>query len=307
MKDVYKGHLAMLTASVLWGLMAPISKVVLNAGVLSSFALTDFRIFGAAVVFWIASAFAPKEKVTPGDMLQLFFAALLAIVFNQGSYIVGVGLTSPIDASVITTSTPILTMIISALYLKEPITGKKVIGVMLGAAGALLLIMSGQQQGGAAGNVWGDLLCLSAQLCFSMYIVFYKGLISRYSPITIMKWMFTYASICMVPFSYSIMSGVQWSNIGWDVIGGVAYIVLCGTFITYLILPVGQRNLRPTVAVMYNYVQPIVASTATLLWGIGEFTFLKVIAIMLVFVGVFVVTQSKSRQQIEAEKCHSDS
>lgn len=97
----------MLTANILWGFMAPISKVVLNAGIITSFALTDFRIFGAAIAFWIASIFVPKEKVAPNDMMHLFFAALLAIVFNQGSYIVGVGLTSPIDASVITTSTPI--------------------------------------------------------------------------------------------------------------------------------------------------------------------------------------------------------
>lgn len=297
----------MLTGNILWGFMAPISKVVLNAGIITSFALTDFRIFGAAIAFWIASIFVPKEKVAPNDMMHLFFAALLAIVFNQGSYIVGVGLTSPIDASVITTSTPILTMIISALYLKEPVTGKKVIGILLGAAGALLLIMSGQQPGVGSGNVWGDLLCLSAQLSFSMYIVFYKGLISRYSPITIMKWMFTYASICMVPFSYSIMSHVQWSEMNWSVVGGIAYVVLCGTFITYLLVPIGQRTLRPTVAVMYNYVQPIVASTAALLWGIGEFTFWKVVAVVLVFVGVFVVTQSKSRQQLEAEKMQQES
>ena len=93
----------------------------------------------------------------------------------------------------------------------------------------------------------------------------------------------------------------------WNVVGGIAYVVLCGTFITYLLVPIGQRTLRPTVAVMYNYVQPIVASTAALLWGIGEFTFLKVIAVVLVFVGVFVVTQSKSRQQLEAEKMQQES
>lgn len=293
----------MLVANSLWGLMAPISKMVLNVGVISSFVLTDFRVFGAAIVFWIASIFTPKEKVTPNDMLHLFFASLLAIVFNQGSYIVGVGLTSPIDASVITTSTPILTMIIAAIYLKEPITGKKVIGIMLGAAGALLLILSGQQgTGNAGGNVWGDLLCLSAQLSFSLYIVLYKGLISRYSPITIMKWMFTYAAICLVPFSYDLLLHVDWQGISWNIIGGIAYIVLCGTFITYLLVPIGQRILRPTVACMYNYVQPIVASTAALLWGIGEFTVMKAVAVALVFVGVFVVTRSKSRQQMEEEK-----
>lgn len=159
--DAYKGHLAMLGANILWGLMSPVSKAVLMAGPVSALSLTTFRMVGAAVVFWLASFFTKKEHVNHQDLAKLFFAALLGIVLNQGSFIFGVSLTSPINASIVTTTTPIITMIIAAFYLKEPVTGKKVIGIFVGAAGALLLILSSQSAAAGSGkssNIWGDLL-----------------------------------------------------------------------------------------------------------------------------------------------------
>ena len=186
------GHAAMFGANAMWGIMSPVAKMVMAAGVVSPIVMTDFRILGAAILFWIASFFTKREPVSWKDLGLFFLASQIAIVFNQGSFIFGVSMTSPIDASIITTSLPILTLIIAAFYLKEPVTGKKITGIVFGATGAILLVMSGQQlANGNASNIRGDLLCLTAQLCFSIYLVFFRGLINRYSPITIMKWMFT--------------------------------------------------------------------------------------------------------------------
>ena len=176
--EAYKGHLAMLMANVLWGCMSPSSKIVLSSGLINAISLTTFRMLGAAIVFWIASIFTRKEHVPHEDLKHLFFAALFGIVFNQGTYIFGVSQTSPIDATIVATSTPIITMIIAAFYLKEPITGTKILGIFVGAAGALTLILSGQQTavtGNGSNNVWGDILCLIAQCSFSIYVVVYKG------------------------------------------------------------------------------------------------------------------------------------
>lgn len=299
----YKGHLAMLGANMLWGLMSPVSKAVLIAGPISALSLTTFRMVGAAAVFWLASVFTKRESVSRQDLTKLFFAALLGIVLNQGSFIFGVSLTSPINASIVTTTTPIITMIIAAFYLKEPVTGKKVIGIFIGAAGALLLILSSQSaglSGGKSGNIWGDLLCLLAQFSFSFYFVLFKGLISRYSAVTLMKWMFTYASICVIPLSFNHISAIDFAHLPAELYMGIAYVVLGGTFLPYLLMPVGQTLLRPTVACMYNYVQPIVASLIAVLWGMDNFGLLKGMAIGLVFTGVYIVTQSKSRAQLEA-------
>lgn len=302
--DKYQGHLAMLTANILWGLMSPISKRVLTSGVIDSISLITFRMVGAAALFWLVSCFTKKEEVSPQDMVKLFFAALLGIVLNQGSFIMGVSLTSPINASIVTTTSPIITMIIAALYLKEPITGKKISGIFVGASGALLLILGSSQTGGSgsAGNLWGDLLCLFAQFSYSIYFVVFKGLISRYSPVTLMKWMFMYASICCIPFSYSHITAIPVADLTPEIYSGITYVIIGGTFMTFFLVPIGQRLLRPTVASMYNYMQPIVASFVAVLWGMDSFGLMKSMAILLVFTGVYIVTKSKSKDQMDAEK-----
>ena len=285
----------MIGAETMWGLMAPIGKFILSGAVITPLLMTDFRMIGAACLFWIASLFTQPEHVNHKDMF--------GIVFNQGTYIFGLGMTSPINASIVTTSLPILTMVIAAIYLREPITGKKLLGVFMGAVGALLLILSGQpMSGGQSGSIGGDLLCLFAQFCFSLYLVFFKGLIGKYSPITLMKWMFTYASICLIPFSYTEIVQLDWSLLDYKVIAGLVMVVFCATFISYLLIPIGQKNLRPTVTSMYNYLQPIVASILAVAWGMDSFNALKIVAVILVFSGVFFVTQSKSRAQLEAYK-----
>ena len=140
----------MLAASTMWGAMAPVSKYVMSAGLIGSIVVTDVRIFGAAVLFWVFSLFTGGEKVDRKDYLKMFFAGLFAIVLNQGVYITGVSMTSPVDASIITTSLPIVTMIFAAIWLKEPITVMKAGGVLLGLGGALLLVFGNRLMPGAA-------------------------------------------------------------------------------------------------------------------------------------------------------------
>ena len=152
-----QGHLFALTANILWGLMAPIGKSALVE--FSALSVTTFRMVGAAACFWLLSLFCKREQVDHRDMLKIFFAALFALVFNQGVYIFGLSMTSPIDASIVTTTLPIVTMIVAAIYLKEPVTNKKVLGIFVGAMGAFILIMSSQTTGAGNGSLIGDLLC----------------------------------------------------------------------------------------------------------------------------------------------------
>lgn len=297
----HKGHIAMLGASMMWGLMAPVGKAALESGI-SALSLVTFRMIGAAVCFWIVSLFFKKEQVKPHDLLMLFFAALFGIVFNQGSFIFGLAMTSPINASIVTTTSPIVTMIVAAIYLKEPVTGKKVMGIFLGAMGALVLILSSQSSGGREGNITGDLLCLTAQISFSLYLTIFKALISRYHTITSMKWMFTYATICYVPFSYNEISSIDFLSLPWKTWSEVLYVILCGTFLAYILMITAQKKLRPTLVSMYNYVQPIVATGVSVWLGMGTFGWIKAIAVIFVFWGVYMVTQSKSKAQLEKEQ-----
>lgn len=296
----------MLGANMMWGMMSPISKFIMLSGVVSPLVVTDMRVTGAMILFWIASFFQKPEHVNHKDLARLFGAALLGIVFNQGCFIFGVSLSSPGDASIITTSMPLWAMLLAAIILKEPITGKKVLGIAAGAGGALMLIMGSsanvKTSGASTDNnyaVWGDLLVLTAQFCYAMYIVVYKDFVNKYSLVTIMKWMFTYSFICLIPFSANDLLSASWSKLGMYEIAGLAFVVICATFLSYMLIVVGQKNLRPTVAGMYNYIQPIVACAIAILWGMDSFNWIKGIAVALIFGGVYLVTISRSRKDVE--------
>lgn len=295
---VLAGHLAMLTANVAWGLMSPMSKSVMM-GEVSALALVTFRMVGAAGVFWLSSLWLPREKVPRKDLLLFFVAALFAIVFNQGVFMMGISHTSPINASIVTTTLPLITMLIAFFYLKEPITWKKMLGIAIGGAGAVIIIVNSQlNAGGVVGDrhLLGITLCFAAQFSYALYFVLFKGLVSRYSPVTLMKWMFLFAACCYLPFSWQQVSVIDYSALPAATYGNIIFIVLGSTWLTYLLLPTGQKYLRPTVASMYNNVQPIVATVVAVLWQLDVFNGLKALAILLVVAGVYLVNQSKARE-----------
>lgn len=256
--------------------------------------LTDMRLVGAALLFWVFSFFAPRENVPVRDLGAIFVASLLAITGNQVSFLIGLEITSPIDASIIPTSLPILTMLLAAVVLREPITTLKAGGVLIGAVGAVTLIMH-SEGGQGGGSILGDLLVLFSQVSFSCYLVFYKHLIERYSAVTLMKWMFTFSAICVVPFTVSDIGNTQWCDVTAAASWGCIFYVVGPTFLSYLLLPIGQKMLRPTVTAMYNYVQPVVAVIFAIAIGMGCLTPWNFTAMLLVFVGVFMVTKSRSK------------
>lgn len=307
MEFSWKGHASMFGANAMWGLMSPLSKLIMAGGVVTPLVVSDLRIGGAMVLFWILSFFQKPEHVNHRDLVTLFFASLFAIVLNQGCFIFGVSLSSPGDASIITTSMPLWAMVLAAFILKEPITGKKVLGIAAGAGGALLLIFGSRQNVQASSStgstaIWGDLLVLFAQFCYALYIVLYKNFVNKYSLVTIMKWMFTYSFICILPISANSLMNTRWEELQLTEIGGLVFIVVGATFVSYMLVVVGQKNLRPTVAGMYNYIQPLVACIVAVCWGMDSFNLIKVIAVILIFGGVYLVTSSRSRKEMEAYK-----
>lgn len=199
---------------------------------------------------------------------------------------------------------PLIAMVLAAVYLKEPITGRKIMGIAAGAAGALLLILSGNGRGGGIpgeNRILGDMLVLLAQCSYALYIVLFKNFVGKYSPVTIMKWMFTYSFICLLPFSYTGLMATDWVSFNAETICGISFIVVGGTFLSYILVIVGQKILRPTVAGMYNYVQPVVAAVVAVYWGLDSFSLGKMLSVVLIFAGVYLVTTSKSRADMERQ------
>ena len=285
----------MAAAAVIWGLMAPVSKLVMQTGEVGSASLASFRLLGAAALFWLASFFVPKETIAPGDKIKLFYAALFGIIFNQMAFTIGVGFTSPADAAIITTVTPILTMILAAFILREVITGSKALGVCASAAGAVLLIAGSGQMPSAPGdnNMLGDILCLASQCSVAVYFVCFKKLIGTYSPVTLMKWMFTYAVLACLPFTFRDVAAVPYASLPVQTWLGITYVVVMATFVSYICLSFAQRRLKPTAVSMYNYCQPVIASSVAVLWGMDQFGLMKTFSVLLVFTGVYLVTRGK--------------
>ena len=288
-------HLSMFGACAGWGLMAPISKDAMTHG-FDGLTLVTFRVVGACLLFWIASLFAKKEHVPRHDKLMFIGAALFGLICNQCCYTMGLSITSPINASIVTTSMPIFAMLLSALILKEPITGKKAIGVLMGCSGALILILTSAAHASAkVGDIRGDLLCLFAQFSFALYLSLFNPLIRRYSVFTTNKYMFSWGTLMLLPFTLTHVEEVLSNPIPAKTWWEVAYVVCIGTFLCYILTMVGQRTLRPTVVSVYNYVQPVVSVGATLLMGLGILKPTHALAVVLVFSGVWLVTKSKSR------------
>ena len=295
-------HLSMFGACAGWGLMAPVGKDAMTHG-FDGISMVTFRVVGACVLFWIASLFAKKEHVPTKDKLMFIGAAVFGLICNQCCYTVGLSITSPINASIVTTSMPIFAMILAALILKEPITSKKALGVLMGCSGALILILtSAAAADGKVGDIRGDVLCLFAQFSFALYLSLFNPLIRRYNVFTINKYMFSWATLMLLPFTFNHVSGVLAKPIPATTWWEVAYVVVIGTFLGYILTMIGQRTLRPTVVSVYNYVQPVVSVAATLLMGIGVLKPTHALAVVLVFSGVWLVTKSKSRRDMEAEK-----
>lgn len=297
----WKGHVAMFMANVAWGAMSPVTKDVLLSGTITPVALSAIRIAGGAMLFWVFSMLlpariAPSEHIQKTDWPMLFLASVLMISANQGLYIIGIGYTSPIDSAVMSALTPVITMVLAALLIGQPITLLKVAGVIMGLGGALLMVLANGHGSESASNpMLGDTLCLAAQFCAALYYVKFVSIINRYSPFTMMKWMFTFAAITYVPCVIPWILDVDFKTLPLDIWFELAYIIIFATFIAYLLIPFSQRYLRPTVMAMYNYLQPASAALLASLLGVGTFGAVKVLATGLIFVGVWFVTRSKGR------------
>lgn len=297
----FLAHLSLLGAATFWGLMSPLGKDAMTHG-FDGIDLVSFRVAGGALLFWIASLFMPREHIPLRHIALLGLAAVFGLVGNQCCFTIGLSLTSPINAGIATTSMPIFALLLSALVLHEPITWRKAGGVVLGCAGALLLVWSSLHTAGTTvgvGNIRGDLLCLAAQFSYSVYLTVFGHLAKRYSVVTVNKWMFLFAAIMIWPFTAEHVLSTPWAEIPTKTYLETVYVVVCGTFAAYLLMIRGQQVLRPTVVSMYNYMQPVVAAAVSIVLGIAVFTLTHALAAAFIFTGVAMVTFSKSRRDLE--------
>lgn len=298
-----KGHLIMFVAMSIFGLNIPVNKFIYEAQALDPMAVTLLRMSFAALMFWLISLFLPKEKVTKKDLLVLMIGGILGMAMNQGCFGYGLSRTAPVDAAIIATSGPLFAMIIAAVVLSEPITGKKIGGVLVGAVGALILVFTSAQVEGSKSSWQGNLAVMAAQCFYATYLVITKPLADRYSAITMMKWMFLFSAIVMFPIGIKevLHAPIFYRENQEMYSAALAFILFGSTFIAYMLIPMAQRRIRPTTIAMYNNLQPLIASGVAIAVGMDKFTITKLIAALFIFGGVYLVTISKSKADVDAE------
>lgn len=295
-------HLCLFCSGAFWGLMAPVGKDAMMHGI-DGIDLVSFRVLGGAILFWLTSFFTKNEKVPVKDIFLFGAAGIFALVFNQCSYTIGLNMTSPSNSSIMTTSMPIFAMVLSFLILKEPITWKKLVGVLMGCVGAIIIITTSATSGNAkVGNIWGDLLCMSAQLSFALYLALFKNLLSKYSLFTINKWMFTWATIVIWPFTIGHVGAIDFASVPMSTWWEAGYVIFFGTYLGYICMMIGQKTLRPTVVSVYNYVQPVVSVSVSVMASLAVFKSMQAFAALLIFSGVWLVVKSKSKRDMEKEE-----
>ena len=290
------GHLACFLAYAIFGFNIIVCKDLTAGSLISPLAIFTLRSVGAGALFWLISLFTPKEKVDRKDYLRIFAASMLGFFVCQVTFLVGIPHITPMDCSVLSAISPIYTMIIAAIVLKEPITLQKACGVIISFAGIIYLIVSRTSAAGTAEtSLFGILMLILNSLSFSLYLGIFKPLIGKYSVVTFMKWIFLFAFIVSVPFSAREIVTLDWGTIPTIQLAELAYLIFCATFITYFLIPLGQKRIRPTLVSMYSYVQPIIAIVISISIGMEMLTWQKVFAAIMVFGGVVIVSYSKSK------------
>ena len=252
-----KGHILILITNILFAVNMPISKYLLPAHVPPE-GLTIMRMAFACVMFWIVSLFTVKEKVPLKDLGMLFVCALCGVGINQGLFIVGLNRSSPVDASIIATAVPIFVLLLAAIILKEPITRKKSFGVFMGVSGGLLLVFSSTHATDSISSLDGDMMMIVSGLMYAIYLVLSKPLSLRYSSVTMMKWMFLFTTLTLVPFTFRhVLDAPAFHREVWDFteLGAIFYVLFGATFLPYLLIPMSLKRIRPTTVSMYNYVR----------------------------------------------------
>ena len=291
------GHLAAALTYVIFGLNIVFCRDIATESGLAPITLFAMRALVAAALFWLVSLFAPREKVPFRDLMKIFGAAVIGIFLPQVTFLNAIAQTKPVDLSIITTITPILTMFSAAIFLREPITWKKAGGVLLSFVGIVWIILQSNAHKGAANQettAMGITYTILNCAIFALYLGTCRKLVARYSVVTMMKWMFLVSLVLSLPFALPKLATSDFAAISTTVWLEIGFLIFFATFVAYFLLPMGQARIRPTLVSMYGYLQPLIAIAVAIASGSDRLTFTKIVAALLVFAGVWIVTTSKA-------------
>ena len=284
-------HLALLAVALIYGANYTIAREVMN-GYLEPLGFILLRAISATTMFWgISFLQSKKEQIDRSDIGRIILCGFFGIAANQMLFFSGLQLTKPINASLIMTITPLMVLLSAAVLLKEKITQQKLLGILLGLAGAVLVISYGQSLDFQVSHLKGDLFILGNAASYGIYLVLVKSLMSRYQPITVLKWIFTVGLFMIFPFGIGQLQDVSWETFPVSIWVAIAYVLVMVSCVSYLLNAFALKTLRASVVGIYIFLQPIMATIVALLAGRDSLSMTKVFAAILIFCGVYLVSK----------------
>jgi len=299
--NTLKAHLALLGANVIYGINYLVAKGIMPNKIGPS-AFVFLRIIGAGILFWIIKYFI-KEKIEKKDFLLLILCGLLGVATNQLLFFHGLSLTSPIDASIIITAIPVMVLIFSAIILKEKITRNKLLGITIGAIGAVLLIGYGNTTGGNS-SILGNLFIFINACSYALYLVLVKPMMKKYSAITVISWVFLFGFMFVFPIGVNDALTTDYSAFTLNTYLVVTFVIVCTTFLAYLFNIYALNYVSPSVTGSYVYLQPavsfIMVSIYAYVLGHNEYAqdinLIKILSCLLVASGVYLISMKSKKQ-----------
>lgn len=294
MKNTTLGFLAALGATVIYGLNHTIAKNVMPVYI-SPFGFILLRVLGATILFWIASIFVKHERIERKDWPRLIACSFLGMVINMLAFFKGLELSTPVNSSVIITISPIIVFIFSAILLKEKIKLIRSAGILFGFVGALILVLYTAKTGLNAPNIpIGNILFIVNSFAYGLYLVLVKPLIEKYNVINLLKWLFLLAIFMNFPVTIDEFSSVHWTNLPIkEAILPMVFVVVGTTFCTYLFNAYALRTLSPSTVSSFIYLQPIVGIIYAVSTKSDTLSFVSVIGMILIFIGIYLVTKKQ--------------
>lgn len=304
-----KRNLALVGAtlvSIIYGLTFTIAKDVMPAYI-DAYGFIFLRVGGSTILFWLAWLFMPKEKIDLGDFPRIIAAAFFGVAFNMLTFFKGLSLTSPISASVIMVSTPMIVLVLSAIIMKERMKKRMVGGILLGLIGTGFLILYGKSIANAPQAGYGNFLVLLNAISYGFYLIIVKKLMNQYNAFTFVKWIYLFGFLMVIPFGWSEFNTVTWTAVPVDILWKIGFVVVFSTFLTYLLNLLSMRELKPTTVAVFIYLQPVFATVFAVGLGKDELNLVKIVSAVLIFSGVYLVTMpsknvaSKSMEEAKTE------
>lgn len=279
-----KAHILLFTANLIYGLNYTIAKGIMPT-FLKPLGIILLRVSFALPLFWLFHKLFVKEKVDKKDIPKLILCGLFGVSINQIMFFVGLNYTTPINSAIILTATPLLVLPISALLIKERITSLKIAGLIIGAIGAIILVLNRGEVSFNSETFIGNMFTLINAVSYAVYLVMVKPMMKKYNPITILKWVFFFGLIFILPITYNGLESVVWSSFSPKIWFSVFYILLGATFLAYLFIGASMTSLSPNVVGIYIYLQPFFATISSLFVGTDTMSWDKIVSTLLIFFG----------------------